>query len=174
MYFRVRYIIRDFLFGDAQISVSDPAKQIDVLISKRPSDETSPPLEQRQGVATATCQRELPERHHNEAVSSGSLSAKREIVGQVHHDMQEMIVHTLRLARWRANSPGRPNQIWFAQEFSWSLDGTEWKPIADNLPLEILFHHVPRWTNETAEFVRTEVLEELDEPLGHELLREAT
>jgi hypothetical protein len=174
MYFRVRYIIRDFVFGDAQISVSDPARQIDVLISKRPGDETHPPLEPSRGVAIATCQRELPARHHDEAVSSGSLSIKREVVGQVHHDLYETILHTLRLARWRANSPGRPDQVWFALEFSWCLDGTGWKPVADNLRLQIVFGSLPRrWTNEAAEFLRTEVLGELDEPLGHELLREA-
>jgi len=35
------------------------------------------------------------------------------------------------------------------------------------------FSILPHWTNETAEFVSREVLGELDEPLGHELLREA-
>ena len=49
MYFRACYIVRDFDLGDAQISASDPVKQIDVLISRRPSDETHPPAEQNQG-----------------------------------------------------------------------------------------------------------------------------
>jgi len=173
MHFRARYIIRDFQFGDARINVSDPAKQIDVLISKRPSDETHPPQEPNQGVATARCQREMPARHRDEAVSSGSLSIKREVVGQVHHDLSETILHALRLARWRANSPGGPDSVGFALDFSWSLDGTVWKPVADNLRLQVKFSRLPRWTNETAEFVRTEALGELDEPLGHELLREA-
>ena len=39
VYFRLRYIISDFEFGDAQISVSDPARQINVLISKCTGDE---------------------------------------------------------------------------------------------------------------------------------------
>jgi hypothetical protein len=173
MYFRARYIIRDFGFGDAQISVSDPVKQIDVMISKRPGDETHPPQEPNQGVATAKCQREIPARHRDEAVSSGNLSIKREVVGQVYRDLFEITRRALRLARWRANAPGRPDPVWFVLEFSWSLDGTEWKPVADNLRLKIEFSGLPRWTNETAEFVRTEALGELDEPLGHELLREA-
>jgi hypothetical protein len=174
MYFRVRYIIRDFDFGDAQISVSDPARQIDVLISKRSSDDTSaPPAEPNDGVASATCERELPARHHDEAVSSERLSIKREIVAQVGVDLKEMILHILRLARWRSNSrKGGPNPIRSA-EFSWSVDGTAWKSVADNLFLKIRWDIVPSWTDETAEFVRTEVLGELDEPLGHELLREA-
>lgn len=175
MYFRVQYIIRDFKFGDAQISVSDPAKQIDVLLSKRPGDETSPPLERNQGIAKATCQRELPTRHHDEAVSSGSLSIRKEIVSQVHHDMYEMILHTIRLARWRCNSTnGIPNPIQWGGEFDWSVDGVAWKRVADNLHLKMVFSRpfIP-WTNETAEFVAAKVLGDLDEPLGHQLLREA-
>jgi len=175
VYFRVRCIIRDFAFGDEQISVSDPARKTDVLISKRSSDETSPPpAEPNDGVASATCERELPARHHDEAISSGKLSIKKESVAQVQVDLREMILHVLRLARWRTNSrKGVPNPIRSA-EFSWSVDGMAWKSVADNLRLQILWGSVlPRWTNETAEFVRTEVLGDLDEPLAHELLREA-
>jgi len=173
MYFRDRYIIRDFQFGEAQISVSDPAKQIDVLISKRPADETHPPQEPHQGVATAECRREIPARHHDEAVSSGNLSIKREVVGQVRDDLREITLRALRLARWRTNAPGGPNPVSSALGLRWSLDGTEWKPVADNLRIKVEFSLLPPWTNETAEFVRTEALGELDEPLGHQLLREA-
>jgi hypothetical protein len=120
------------------------------------------------------CQREIPGRHHDEAVSSGNLSIKREAVRQVHNDLGEIILPTLRLARWRANFLNcGPNPIQWVTEFSWSLDGTEWKPVADNLRLKIEFGPVAHWTNEAAEFVRKEVLGDLDEPLGHELLREA-
>jgi hypothetical protein len=173
MYFRACYIIRDFDLGDAQISASDPVKQIDVMISRRPRDETHPPAEQNQGVATATCQREMPPRHHDEAISSGNLSAKREAVSQVQQDLQETMLHILRLARWRANAFGRPNPIQFATEFSWSLDGLVWKRVSDNLHMKLEITIPPRWTNEATEFVRTNALGELDEPLGHELLREA-
>jgi hypothetical protein len=85
-----------------------------------------------------------------------------------------MILHTLRLARWRANSPkSGPNPIQWGGEFSWSADGTEWKRIADYLRLEFTHLPVAHWTDEVVEFVRTKVAGELDEPLGHELLREA-
>jgi hypothetical protein len=99
---------------------------------------------------------------------------KREAVRQVHNDLHQIILHTLRLARWRANSSNSQlNPIQSATEFSWSLDGTEWKPVADTLSLNIKLLPLAYWTNEAAEFVRTEVLGDLDEPLGHELLREA-
>jgi hypothetical protein len=174
MYFRLRYIISNFEFGDAQISVSDPARQINVLISKRTGDETIRPLELNQGVATATCQREIPAKHHDEAVSSGNLSMNTEVVGEVQNDLRDIILHAIRLASWRANSTTTgPNPIQRAVEFSWSLDGTGWKPIDDYLRLRVRLVPSAYWTDEVAEFVRREVLGELDEPLGHELLREA-
>jgi hypothetical protein len=174
MHFRLRYIIRGFEFGNARINVSDPARQIEIVISKRPADETHPTLEPNQGVAAAVCQREIPPRHHAEAASSGSLSRRREAVGQVHLDLQEFILRTLRLVRWRTNSlKAEPNPIQWAIEFSWSLDGEEWKPVADNLTGKLILSRLPDWTTQTAEFVSTEGVGQLDEPLGHELLRDA-
>jgi hypothetical protein len=66
------------------------------------------------------------------------------------------------------------NPIRWATEFSWSLDGTEWRPVADNLSLRIELNPVPRLTEQAADFVQKEALGDLDEPLAHELLREAT
>jgi hypothetical protein len=88
--------------------------------------------------------------------------------------MQEMILHTIRLARWRCNSTkGGPNPIQWAGDFSWSADGTAWKRVADNLSLKFEFSRFTDWTDEAAEFVSTKVFGDLDEPLGHQLLREA-
>src|ERR1035441_6724384 len=89
------------------------------------------------GGATATCPSEMAPRHHDEAVSSGNLSAKREVVSQVQHDLQEAMLHILLLARWRANAFGRPNPIQLATEFSWSLDVLVWKGVADNLHIKL-------------------------------------
>jgi len=174
MYFRVRYIVRDFEFGDAQISLSDPERRLDVIISKRPGDANYPPLAANQGVATAECQKEIPARLRDEAISSGNLSVKREVVGEVYRELSMIVLRTLRLARWRANcTKSGPNPIQSAIEFSWSVDGTEWKRVADNLRFQLEFSVLPRWTNEAEEFVRAGVLGDLDEPLAHELLREA-
>jgi|ERR1017187_1922658 hypothetical protein len=174
MYFRLSYIVRDFELRDAEISVSDPAKQIDLVISRRPIDDTNPPSQPNQAVAVATCQRDLPARHHNKAVSSGILSCRRGIVGQVHGELRDMILHTLRLARWKANwSKGGPDPIQWAREFSWSFDGKAWRRVADTLSISLEFGSPIHWTDDDLQFVRTNVLGELDEPLAHQLLREA-
>jgi hypothetical protein len=174
MYFRLNCVIRDFELGAPEISVSDPTKQIDVVISRRHGDDTDPPWQPNQAVAVATCPRDLAARHHDEAVSSGSLSIKKGVVGQVRQELQDVILHTVRLARWRANSTkSGPNPIQWAREFSWSADGTAWRPIADNLFLKIEFGSAFHWTDDDLGFVRSNVVEDVDEPLGHQLLREA-
>ena len=104
MYFRLRYIIRDFEFGDAEFSVSDPAKQIEVVISKRPADKTRPKLEANQRIVTATCQREIPQRHYDEAFSSGELSCRKGAVRQIHDDLKGFVLHILQLARGEQTS----------------------------------------------------------------------
>ena len=175
MHFRLRYITAGFEFGDAEIKVFDPARQIDVSIKKRSPTDTHPPFAKDDGIAIATCQRQIATRHHDEAVASGKLSIKKEAVNRVNKEMYSLILHTLRLARWRADSPNSPpDPIRSFVGFSWSLDGIDWKGVADNVSLAIEFSLIPQWTNETAEFVQAEALTDLDEPLGHELLREAS
>jgi hypothetical protein len=175
MHFRVRYIVADFEFGDSRITVLDPEKRINVVISKRSAEDTHPAFEAGDGIALATCERQIPTRHHDEAVASGSLSVKKEAVARVGREMEDLILHTLRLVRWRTNcSNARPNPIRYATDFSWSLDEIEWKAIADNLSFKIEQQLIPYLNDEAAEFVRTRVLGEEDEPLGHQLLREAS
>jgi len=95
----------------------------------------------------------------------------------INHDLQEFVLRTIRLARWRTNCPKSGiSPIQYPLEFNWSLDGKEWKKYSDSgvKSIKIVFStpFLP-WTDEKAEFVRTEMLGELDEPLAHELLREA-
>ena len=177
MHFQARYLIRNYDFQGAQISASDPKRQIDVQIAKRPDDETHPPIEPYQAVAIATCQRDILACVQDKAASSGSFSQYREEVIQANEEMQAFVLRVLRLARWRANCPkSGPSPIQYAIGFKWSLDGKEWKRYADSgvKSIKIVFGTCfwP-WSDEKAEFVRTEILGELDEPLAHEVLREA-
>lgn len=176
MHFQLRYITTDFLFGDRQISVSDPARKMDFVLRKRvPEDDPNTPLMNGDGFATVTCQRDVAERLQCEAVSSGQLSIKKGAVLNVHEDMYKHLLRTMRLIRWRANSDGRPHPIrsGVGDGFRWSLDGVEWKPVADCLSMKINLQVLPQWTSDSEQFVGAEVSGELDEPLGHELLREA-
>ncbi len=174
MHFRKKYITAGFEFGDAQINVSDPVKQINVLISKRPKTDTHPPLAADDGIAIVTCERELSSRLHDETVASGTLSAKREAIGRIAVEMHSLVVRTLRLARWRTSSEtSPPNPIRWSVEFEWSFDGNNWKRVADFIQLSVELSMQPQWTNEDAEFVQTKALTDTDEPLGHEMQREA-
>jgi hypothetical protein len=56
MYFQLRYITAGFDFGDKQISVSDPDKNVKFLLRKRmPEDATLPPLKTDDGFVIVTC-----------------------------------------------------------------------------------------------------------------------
>lgn len=174
MHFRQKYITAGFEFGDAQINVSDPVKQINVLISKRPKTDTHPPVAADDGIAIVTCERELTARLHDETLASGTLSVKKESISRISTEMNSLVVRTLRLARWRTGSEmSPPNPIRWSLDFEWSLDGTNWKSVADNLHFDMELSIRHGWTNEAAEFVQTKALTDTDEPLGHELLREA-
>lgn len=172
--FRLEYVSRDFKFGDARILVSDPAKHLEAALTKKPAGSASLPTEPGDGLIVGICERQVTDRLYDQAASTGQLSVKQEAVASVLTDTQSFILRTLRLLRWRTKSPGRPYPIRAIVGFMWSLDGVEWKYVADYMSLRLRqLENPPILTDEAVEFVRTEIPGELDEPLGHELLREA-
>jgi hypothetical protein len=176
MYFQLRYITTDFYFGDKQISVLDSEKKMEFLLRKRVAEDApGGALEAGDGFVTISCVREMTERLYQEAVSSGVLSIKKEAVRLVHKEMSSHARRTMGLIRWRANSHGRPNPIRSSllDGFRWSLDGVEWKIVADSVSFTASLHVHPQWTSENEQFLGAETSRELNEPLGHELLREA-
>jgi hypothetical protein len=174
MHFRVGYIIRNYDFQGAQIVASDPIRRIEVQFTKRPQDETDPRAEPFQAVATATCESDLPPAIEEAVSLSGSLPWDTEGVSQAFEELKAFVLRTLRLARWRANCPKSAiHPIQGTTGSSWSLDGKAWKDFGTySLKIQFLGGFWP-WTDEFAEFVKTEILGDLDEPLAHELLREA-
>ncbi len=176
MHFRLTYIARDFLFGDAEIRVSDSEKGVEVTYKQRPNDNQPPAFEENDGLIVAVCERTLTERLNSEAVASGVLSRNKEAVSKVFDDMTDTIQRTLRLARWRTNIRSGPNPIRSAipNYFAWSVDGSDWKMVADSVSLKIKFlYSTHNWSKEDAEFLQSEIVKGSNEPLGHELLREA-
>jgi len=172
--FRLEYVSRDFKFEDAHIVVSDPAKRLEATLTKKPAGSTSSPTEPGDGLIVGICERQVTDRLYEQAASNGQLSIKQEAVASVHADLQSFILRTLRLLRWRTKSPGRPYPIRAVLRFMWSLDAIEWKYVADYMSLRIKqLENPPVLTDAATEFVRNEIVGELDEPLGHELLREA-
>jgi hypothetical protein len=176
VHFQVRYIVSDFDFADARISVPTPGNEMVLQIRKRTeADPTPPSLEIGDGLATVSCAKQVTERLYSEAASSGRLSVKKEAVRLVQSEMHNYLLRMVRLIRWRSNAEGRPNPIRFGAQygFTWSFDGTNWQTVADNLSLSISVKIHPRWTPEASEFLAAEASSLLNEPLGHELLREA-
>lgn len=132
------------------------------------------PDESNDGIALAVCQEEIPARHLNAALESGCLSLKKESVRTVRNKMDALLVRTQRLMRWRTNASNKQLNLYRScGEFSWSLDGVEWKPADDRFSFRIEQKYIPQWNAKVEEFVTTSILTSLDEPLAHELLREA-
>lgn len=174
MYFELRYITTDFDFSDKQISISDPEKKMTFLLRKRLlEDAPLPALEPFDGLVTITCEREMTDRLYQEAASSGLLSIKKEAVHRVFDDMYLHMLRMIRLIRWRASTEGKPHPIRSALGFKWSFDRSNWKTVADSISLTISVRVHSQWTDEGDQFLLAETAGELDEPLGHELLREA-
>jgi hypothetical protein len=186
MRFRLSYITRDFLFQDGtsnfEIRVSNPDKGIEVVYKKRPKDGEQVPhdggagYEAYDGLIAAVCEVDLAERLHNEAVSSGVLSRNREAVQKIFEDMNDAIQRTVRLVRWKTYAIGGPNTIRTQNYCEWSVDGSNWKFVADSLLLTTGFSIIQldrHWSIADAEFLQAEFMKGTDEPLGHELLREA-
>ena len=178
MLFRLSYVTRDYLFGAAEITALDPDRGIQVVYKNRPKDGEQPPYEAHDGLIVATCERPLAERLHNAAVSSGVLSRNKEAVHKIFDEMQDAIQRTVRLARWKTNATGGPNTIRMGtpKYFVWSVDGSNWKLVADSIfaALGFTLNQLDRpWSSADAEFLQTEIRKGTDEPLGHELLRDA-
>lgn len=180
MFFKTTYITRDFYYGDAtEIKTSDPIKKIEVVLIKRPTGGEPPPLEKNDGLIIATCDRILTERLQQEAETSGVLSFKKEAVRQVYEEMYDCVIRTLRLLRWRTGSMGAPNPIRMGtvDYFVWSVDGTNWKLVADSINAVLRFKISQLGSSPSTEdmdFIQRGIIENLNEPLGHELLREAS
>jgi hypothetical protein len=175
MHFQLRYITADFDFGDAQISIVDNVKEMHFLLRKRVRDDAASPVEVDDGVVIVTCEREVPDALSSDAASGKPVTTSVREVADARHGMYDHMMRMLRLVRWRANSKSRPNQLRGLPDLSWSFDGSQWQPVVRIAVSGVwAFGSVPtRWTSEAEEFMRKESSNALDEPLGHELLREA-
>lgn len=179
MFFKMNYVTRDFYYGDTEIKTSDPLKNIEVVLKKRLAGSEPPAVEQYDGLIVAACERALSERLQREAESTGILSINKEAVRQLSDEMFDRISRTLRLLRWRTGSMGAPNPIRMGtvDYFVWSVDGTSWKLVADSINAVLRFKISQLGSGPSSEdmdFIQKGIIENLNEPLGHELLREAS
>lgn len=175
MHFQLRYVTADFDFGAATISIRDDLGAITFLLRKRLAQDAPPPPEAGDGLVAVTCQREVPESLTQEATAGRPVTTATEIVAKTYRDLQDHLARMLRLVRWRGNYNGKPNPLRMPPDLSWSFDGAQWQPVARiAVRLKVTFGSpITPWSPEAEEFVRKESLGGLDEPLAHEMLREA-
>jgi hypothetical protein len=174
MHFQMRYVTPDFQFRSTTVHFLDPKNGIEFTFSKRPPEDNGwPPPQKDDGVAVVTCQRDIPKRHLQAAVESGKLSFKRESVKAAYEEMHGFFLRTLRLLRWRTNPETKHARHYRSYQFYWSLDGTEWKSLLELTSIKIVFSRVPQWNPDVERFLIDGLNVSQEEPLAHELLREA-
>jgi hypothetical protein len=174
MHFQLRYVTPNFQYGAAKVSLVEPKSGMALSFSKRlPGDNGWPSFQPDDGSAVVTCQRDIPERHLQAAVESGKLSGKIQAVKAVYDEMHGFFLRTLRLLRWRTNPENKHARLYRFYGFYWSLDGTEWKSLLELTSIKILFSRQPVWNTQVEQFLIDGLAGPQDEPLAHELLREA-
>lgn len=176
MFFRLRYITTYFDFGDVEIRASDPSKGIEVVYTKRLKDDEPPPLEPNDGLIVTTCERALSDRLTAEAAATGMLSFKKDDVHTAYEDMHNCMDRVLRLVRWRTNARGGPDPLRMCGKdyFTWSANGSDWKMVSDAVFAKLVIGQIDRFCSQAdIEFVQQAVKGDINEPLAHELLREA-
>lgn len=175
MFFKLTYITKNTDLNGQVLKLRDPESGMELTLRERAGDAPAPMYLAGDGLCEVLCEQEVSERLEDEARQKGSLSAYKESVEQARDDMYRFICRVLRIVRWRQGVPGDREPIRLFQSFEWSIDNVEWKSITDTLHLKILFGlPYKSWTNELEQSVEQVLLGGGEEPLGHELLREAT
>src|SRR5262249_1245113 len=82
---------------------------------------------------------------------------------------------TLRLLRWRSGRSGYYDPIRYSGKLEWSLDREYWHPRPRSVPHMVLDFGIPepKRIETFGESVAMMMQQEVEEPLGHELFREA-
>jgi hypothetical protein len=96
----------------------------------------------------------------------------RSVIGQAIRELRDYTAKTVKTIRWRKNQRTGHNPIPATRGFFFSMDGTEWTPLS-----ELTFEMEVRASLDLSAEIRNEIETIVraggDEPLGHELHREA-
>jgi hypothetical protein len=93
-------------------------------------------------------------------------------IQQAATELYDLAARTLKTLRWRMNHPAGHNPILGTRGLHFSIGGASWKPLVE-LGFEIEVRGSLHLADEIRNEIETMVAEGSDEPLGHELHREA-
>lgn len=96
----------------------------------------------------------------------------RRFVNELHKELRDYLVSTIRVLRWRCLVEGRPNPFAHVR-FEWSFDGLKWRYVPTSTSLHVELQRNVHFSPKALAEIEKLVSEGRSEPLGHELLREA-
>ncbi len=97
----------------------------------------------------------------------------QEFQSHVRNKLSDYIKRTIKILRWRNNIGGKHNPIQATRGLFWSFDCKTWKHMPDDSILIISEEQYLPITKKLQNTIQKMVVDEIDEPLGHTLLREA-
>ena len=174
MHFKLCCITRGADFAGRVFEVDEPKSGIHLAVRERPKDAVDPDYVVGDGIAEASCSRQISKRLEAEVRESGKLSFDKQLVRDVDSDLYGFTNRVLRIIRWRRGEVGHPDPIRLAQGPFWSLDKANWRAFSMTLhgefgPMIASY----KWIDIVEESIKQAVRDHLSEPLAYELLREA-
>jgi hypothetical protein len=173
LHFRSVYISGCTFLKGQTFKVHDPELDVDVSIQDRPKEE--PGYQEYDGLCEVSCARKASERLYADALKTGTLSAKKEMVKQALSDLSKAARRAVEIMRWRHGSPGHTRPIRSSLTSRWSIDGSDWKGVTDNMSgVMTMGPGYKPWSIAIEQSVQELIQNRSSEPIGHDLYREAT
>ena len=180
MFFRHELIAKDLGLSENEelsIQFSSP-HQVTVTLQRLSTDELKPAYKLGDNLCIITVEKEPPLelQEYFETLSTPAPTLQLEQFGdQISGDLWDYGKRILRLLRWRSGRSGHYDPIRYSGKLEWSSDRQHWQPLPRSLPRMGLDAGIPepKRIEIFAESVAMLMQQKVEEPLGHELFREA-
>jgi hypothetical protein len=105
------------------------------------------------------------------------LAGFSDFTNEAYRVLSDAAVHALKLWRWRMGYPTEPNPVRFLKSFEWSGNSNDWTPIWNvfklNISVGFPVRKETKISDDIVESLKNLSLDNMQEPLGHELFQEA-
>ncbi len=180
MYFKNEYTIMPLDLGESdniKFNFVKDDTELSIDLTKIPKEELKP--SNKVGDLKATV---ILQRPHGEEVLSRFKGMKHtipeelvELITDVSHKMSSTLKQTIRIVRWVRGLADAHNFLRNAAFMKWSPDSIAWHSVPPQIKVEVslLFPVKKIVSDEEKKLIHDLVINEIDEPFGHELFSEA-
>jgi hypothetical protein len=179
MFFRLEIITGNLGLSvdeKVQISFKSPP-QVTILLRRRRADELTPKDKPEDGLCLVTIEKDPPRKlreYFANAPPSPAPSHLKNFSDELEGELANYGKRLLCLFRWRSGSSSPHNPIRYVSKLKWSQDDEHWNSLSYSISLFPIFGFPePQEKAPLGEAVANLMEQGVDEPLGHELFREA-